>query len=76
MFAMVMNTSNYTVTIAGILMAIAFPAIMALIKDGPQWQKEKWQVEGYLEEVGDRESCRFCVVQVLSPHSNSLFLIH
>ncbi len=28
MFAMVMNTSNYTVTIAGILMAIAFPAII------------------------------------------------
>ena len=27
MYAMVMNTSNYTVTIAGILMAIAFPAI-------------------------------------------------
>lgn len=28
MFAMTMNTSNYTVTIAGILMAIAFPAII------------------------------------------------
>jgi plastocyanin len=28
MFAMIMNTSNYTVTIAGILMAIAFPAII------------------------------------------------
>ncbi|MDF2421636.1 MAG: plastocyanin/azurin family copper-binding protein [Nitrosopumilus sp.] len=28
MYAMVMNTSNYTVTIAGILMAIAFPAII------------------------------------------------
>ena len=28
MYAMTMNTSNYTVTIAGILMAIAFPAII------------------------------------------------
>jgi len=28
MFAMTMNTSNYTITIAGILMAIAFPAIV------------------------------------------------
>jgi len=28
MFAFTMNTSNYTVTIAGILMAIAFPAII------------------------------------------------
>jgi len=28
MFAFTMNTSNYTVTIAGILMAIAFPAIV------------------------------------------------
>jgi len=28
MYAMVMNTSNYTITIAGILMAIAFPAII------------------------------------------------
>ncbi len=28
MFAMTMNTSNYTVTIAGILIAIAFPAII------------------------------------------------
>ena len=28
MYAMTMNTSNYTVTIAGILMAIAFPAIV------------------------------------------------
>ena len=28
MYAMVMNTSNFTVTIAGILMAIAFPAII------------------------------------------------
>lgn len=28
MFAMTMNTSNYTITIAGILMAIAFPAII------------------------------------------------
>jgi len=28
MYSMVLNTSNYTVTIAGILMAIAFPAII------------------------------------------------
>ncbi len=28
MYAMVMNTSNYTITLAGILMAIAFPAII------------------------------------------------
>jgi plastocyanin len=28
MFSMVMNTSNYTITLAGILMAIAFPAII------------------------------------------------
>ena len=28
MYAMVLNTSNYTVTLAGILMAIAFPAII------------------------------------------------
>ena len=28
MFALTMNTSNYTITIAGILMAIAFPAIV------------------------------------------------
>ncbi len=28
MYAMVLNTSNYTITIAGILMAIAFPAII------------------------------------------------
>jgi len=28
MYAMTMNTSNYTITIAGILMAIAFPAII------------------------------------------------
>ena len=28
MFAMTMNTSNFTITIAGILMAIAFPAII------------------------------------------------
>ncbi|MBT8242914.1 MAG: copper-binding protein, partial [Nitrosopumilus sp.] len=28
MYAMIFNTSNYTVTIAGILMAIAFPAIV------------------------------------------------
>lgn len=28
MFALTMNTSNYTITIAGILMAIAFPAII------------------------------------------------
>lgn len=28
MYAMVLNTSNYTVTLAGILMAIAFPAIV------------------------------------------------
>lgn len=28
MYAMTMNTSNYTITIAGVLMAIAFPAII------------------------------------------------
>ncbi len=28
MYAMIMNTSNYTITLAGILMAIAFPAII------------------------------------------------
>ncbi|PLY01944.1 MAG: hypothetical protein C0623_04725 [Desulfuromonas sp.] len=44
---------------------IAFGARMALIQDGPQWQQEKWQIEEYLEDVGNRESCRFCVVQVL-----------
>jgi len=44
---------------------IAFGARMVLIKDGPQWQEEKWQVKEYLEKFVDTESCCYCVVHIL-----------
>lgn len=43
---------------------IAFGAKMALIKDGPKWQKEKHYVEEYLEEFGMHSSSHYCVIQI------------
>lgn len=45
---------------------ISMGARLALIKDGPRWQKDKGQLEKYLREFGARENCRFCVIDSLN----------
>ena len=54
MFAFTMNTSNYTVTIAGILMAIAFPAIVIayLAMKHPEFVKPIGSVAGMAAATG------------------------
>ena len=54
MFAFTMNTSNFTVTIAGILMAIAFPAILIayLAMKHPQYVKPIGSISGMAAATG------------------------
>jgi len=54
MFAFTMNTSAYTVTIAGILMAIAFPAIIIayLAMKHPQYLKPVGSIVGIASAAG------------------------
>jgi len=54
MFAFTMNTSAYTVTIAGILMAIAFPAIIIayLAMKHPQYLKPVGSIVGMASAAG------------------------
>ncbi len=54
MFAFTMNTSNYTVTIAGILMAIAFPAILIayLAQKHPEYVKPIGSIAGMAAATG------------------------
>ncbi|QLH07239.1 cupredoxin domain-containing protein [Nitrosopumilus ureiphilus] len=54
MFAFTMNTSNYTITIAGILMAIAFPAIIIayLAMKHPAYLKPVGSIVGIAAATG------------------------
>ena len=54
MFALTMNTSNYTITIAGILMAIAFPAIIMayLAMKHPKFLKPIGSIVGMAAATG------------------------
>lgn len=54
MFSLTMNTSNYTITIAGILMAIAFPAIIIayLAMKHPNYLKPVGSIVGIASATG------------------------